>query len=69
MAKDKRKVLQHLQKLAKMIDLRTPVGSGFILMVFPFNKLGTGSYVSNAKHEDVPRLLRKFADHLEKRDA
>jgi hypothetical protein len=39
---------------------------GFALFVFPFGKLGHGSYVSNCDRADVLRSVREALDRIEK---
>lgn len=59
------KVEKNLQRLAKTIDLRTPKGYGFCLLIFPFHKRGRAQYVSSADRRAIPSVLRQMADHLE----
>jgi len=62
------KVRAKLQRLARYLDGRTPVGWGFALMMFPFGSAPdrTAEWVSNADRAEMPRLLREFAAHLER---
>jgi hypothetical protein len=57
-----------LKDLAFGIDgvLRDNLGEmGFALVIFEFNTLGVGNYISNAKREDMIVALRELADRLE----
>lgn len=50
-----------MQRLASLIDNELPDGWGFFVMAFPFGDAkGRMNYVSNAKREDVHRLMREF---------
>ena len=61
-----------LQDLAQFLELRTPPGWGFALMMFDFNEGITGGnfqWVSSAVREDMVKALREFANRLEQKTA
>lgn len=43
-------------------------GSGFALLVFPFNNPGISNYISNAKRDSIILALRESAHRLEQRE-
>jgi len=58
-----------LRGMAAAIDetINEKLGNlGFALVVFEFNKLDLGHYVSNARRDDMIKALRELADRLEK---
>lgn len=60
-------VTQMLQGLANHIKSEVPDDALFILMVVPSGDTsGRAHYVSSAEREDVVKVLREFADALEK---
>jgi hypothetical protein len=63
-------VSANLQALAGGLeDVLTEIAGeryGFALFVFPFGKLGHGSYVSNCDRADVLRSVREVLDRIEK---
>jgi len=60
------RVKRNLKKLAKMVDMRTPTGWGFCIMIFPFKSTNEAQYICNAQREDMIKVLRQYANHLEK---
>lgn len=63
-------ISQILEDLAEGVSdvLRDVAGEryGMALFVFPFNKLGHGSYVSNCERADVIKTVREILERLEK---
>lgn len=67
---DREMVRGSLQELAEHINQNyCPPGWGFIAMIFEFGENENLQWVSNAQREDAIKLIREFADHLEKRQA
>ncbi len=64
---DDNQVAQNLQGLSKHIEANTPKDSLHVLMIVPSGKVkGRAHYVSNAERPSVIKLLREFADGLER---
>jgi hypothetical protein len=53
-----------MQAIGKAVEAHLPAGYGFMVMCFPFNAPpdARGEYVSNARREDVVRMLQEFID-------
>jgi len=51
-----------MQKIARLVDEEIPQGWGFFVMAFPFGEKAPGrmNYVSNAKREDILKLMEEF---------
>jgi len=59
------RVKRNLKKLASMVNMRTPSGWGFCIMIFPFKATNEAQYICSAQREDMIKVLREYANHLE----
>ena len=64
-----KRVRDRMQTMGKFISRGLPPGWGFGLLVFEFRDTPGANlqYVSNAERDDMIRVLRGYADHLERR--
>lgn len=53
-----------LRRAIKRLEREFP-GMGVALFVFPFGEYGNIGWISNANREDMIKVLRDHADHLE----
>lgn len=60
---------ERLQREAMRFLERLFPGAGLVLLTFDFGGKGHMSYISNADHEDMIKVLRDTADRLELRSA
>ena len=55
------------RSIGHAIGERVPKGAGFLLLIFDFSETGGDcAHISNARREDMIRLLREHLAHLEK---
>jgi len=54
-----------MRELAGAITALLPKGIGFTLFLFDFGAGGHMSYLSNARADDVVKLIREFLSHVE----
>jgi hypothetical protein len=61
---------QQMRQLAKVLDsvfnMGSENGTGFVLMVFPFESGGRCNYISNAERGDVVKLMKEQIEQFEK---
>lgn len=54
---------EHMQRIANLVNEEIPAHWGFFVMTFPFDgNRGRMNYVSNAKREDIAKLMKEFLD-------
>lgn len=51
-------------EIGKQIDSALPSGTGFAVVLFDFGDEGNFAYMSNARREDMVRLLMEWAEKL-----
>ena len=59
-------IAEPMKGIARTIAGCLPPTHGFCLLIFDFGQGGHTSYMSNAKREDMLRLLREFIVMLER---
>lgn len=56
-----------LNGIAQAIVQTLPKGWGFSLQIFSFGKKGSNFYASNARREDIIKLMKEFIAREEKK--
>ncbi|HHH29060.1 MAG TPA: hypothetical protein ENK57_12050 [Polyangiaceae bacterium] len=56
-----------LRKAMRRLERIFPERTGILILAFDFGPKGTLSHISNAQREDMIKVLRWHADHLEMR--
>lgn len=49
-----------LKTIAALVDEHVPEGMGFCVLLFDFGEGGSMFYMSNARREDVHKMMREF---------
>lgn len=65
MAKIKNEYIEEKMRIAADWLSQFFLNLGFVLLVFPFNGIGTAHYISNGKRQDVTKVLKEMLDRLE----
>nr|WP_321357201.1 hypothetical protein [uncultured Draconibacterium sp.] len=57
-----------MQQMGERVKALLPSDFGYAILVFPFNNPGVSNYISNARREDMVKMLRETADRLDNRE-
>ena len=55
-------VEEKLSQIASIVGASLPSGYGFTLMIYSFGLNGSMFYASNARREDMIRVMQKFTE-------